>query len=171
LAVISRRKRISNITIPSCYARKPRSNKCRKPSAPKSGKFCANRASIPSLTETVTAALTRDPDRWVYFMMRFELGLEKPEAGRALKSAFTIGGAYVAGGLIPLAPYFLLDTVSRALPVSIALTLAALLIFGGVKGQLTGVAPFRSALQTAIVGYLPPLPPLPSRGSLAVDLG
>jgi hypothetical protein len=95
--------------------------------------------------------LTRDPDRWVDFMMRFELGLEEPEAGRALKSAFTIAGAYVVGGLIPLAPYFLLDTVSRALPVSILLTLAALLIFGGVKGQLTGVAPLRSALQTAIV--------------------
>ncbi|MGH6795443.1 MAG: VIT1/CCC1 transporter family protein, partial [Methylocella sp.] len=83
-----------------------------------------------------------------------ELGLEEPEAGRALKSASTIGGAYVAGGLIPLAPYFLAETVSGALPVSIALTLAALLIFGGVKGQLTGVSPFRSALQTAIVGSL-----------------
>ena len=46
----------------------------------------------PSLTETVTAALTREPDRWVNFMMRFELGLEKPEAGRELKSALTIGG-------------------------------------------------------------------------------
>ncbi len=56
--------------------------------------------------------------------------------------------------LIPLAPYFLLDTVSRALPVWIALTLAALLIFGGVKGQLTDVAPLPSASQTAIVGSL-----------------
>ncbi|HEY8031475.1 MAG TPA: VIT1/CCC1 transporter family protein [Methylocella sp.] len=108
----------------------------------------------PALTNTVTAALTRDPDRWVNFMMRFELGLEKPEADRALKSAFTIAAAYVAGGLIPLAPYFLLDKVSRALPVSIGLTLASLLIFGGVKGQLTGVAPLRSATQTAIVGSL-----------------
>jgi VIT1/CCC1 family predicted Fe2+/Mn2+ transporter len=108
----------------------------------------------PGGTETVTAGLTRDPDRWVDFMMRFELGLEEPDAGRALKSAFTIGGAYVGGGLIPLAPYFLRDAVSRALPVSIALTLEALLIFGGVKGQLTGVAPLRTALQTAIVGSL-----------------
>jgi vacuolar iron transporter family protein len=108
----------------------------------------------PALTETVTAALTHDPDRWVNFMMRFELGLDEPEAGREIKSALTIGGAYVVGGLIPLSPYFLLDAVSRALPASIALTLAALLIFGGVKGQLTGVAPLRSASQTAIVGTL-----------------
>ncbi|MCI0736425.1 MAG: VIT1/CCC1 transporter family protein, partial [Beijerinckiaceae bacterium] len=101
-----------------------------------------------------TAALTSNPERWVNFMMRFELGLEEPEAGRALKSAATIGGAYVAGGLIPLAPYFLLDAVSRALPVSIALTLAALLVFGAVKGRLNGVAPVRGALQTAFVGTL-----------------
>ena len=44
--------------------------------------------------------------------------------------------------------------VSHTLSVSIALTLAALLIFGGVKGQLTDVAPLCSASQTAIVGSL-----------------
>jgi vacuolar iron transporter family protein len=106
------------------------------------------------VAETVTAALTSDPERWLNFMMRFELGLEEPEAGREFKSAITIGSAYVVGGLIPLAPYFLLDTVIRALPASIAVTLAALLIFGGVKGQMTGIAPLRSAVQTAIVGTL-----------------
>lgn len=62
----------------------------------------------PALAETVTAALTRDLERWINFMMRFELGLEEPEAGRELKSALTIGGAYVVGGLIPLSPYFFL---------------------------------------------------------------
>ena len=87
-------------------------------------------------------------------MMRFELGLEEPVPGRELKSALTIGSAYVVGGLIPLTPYFLLQTVSDALPVSIGLTLAALLIFGGVKGQMIGVAPLRSALQTALIGSL-----------------
>jgi VIT1/CCC1 family predicted Fe2+/Mn2+ transporter len=67
------------------------------------------------VAETVTAGLTSDPERWLNFMMRFELGLEEPEAGREFKSAITIGSAYVVGGLIPLAPYFLLDTVIRAL--------------------------------------------------------
>ncbi len=105
-------------------------------------------------TETVTAALTRDPSRWTKFMMRFELGLEEPDPGRAIASALTIGGAYVVGGLIPLLPYFWAKAVSQALPISIALTLTALFIFGGVKGQMTGVAPLRSAFQTAIVGSL-----------------
>jgi vacuolar iron transporter family protein len=108
----------------------------------------------PELARTVASALTRDQDRWIKFMMRFELGLEEPEAGREVKSAATIGSAYVAGGLIPLAPYFLLDTVSTALLVSVGLTLAALLIFGAVKGQMTGGGPLRSAVQTAFVGSL-----------------
>ena len=106
------------------------------------------------LAEKVTAELTRDPERWLRFMMRFELGLEEPLPGRELRSAATIGAAYIIGGLIPLFPYFFSSTVARALPISIAVTLAALLIFGGVKGQVTGVAVLRSALQTAFVGSL-----------------
>ena len=108
----------------------------------------------PPLAETVAAAITSDPKRWINFMMRFELALVEPEAGREFKSALTISGAYIAGGLLPLAPYFLLGEVSRALPASVALTLAALLIFGAVKGHFTGIAPVRSALQTALVGTL-----------------
>ena len=108
----------------------------------------------PPLAETVAHAITSDPERWVKFMMRFELGLEEPEAGREFKSALTISCAYIVGGLLPLAPYIILDSVSRALPVSVALTLAALLIFGAVKGHFTGMAPVRSALQTTIVGTL-----------------
>lgn len=104
--------------------------------------------------ENVTAALSANPQRWVKFMMRFELGLEEPAASRALRSALTIGGSYAVGGLIPLFPYFLLSTVARALPISIALTLIALFIFGGVKGRLTGVAPVLGAFQTAAVGGL-----------------
>lgn len=100
----------------------------------------------------IVQALKRQPKAWVDFMMRFELGLEKPQPGRALSSALTIAGAYVAGGLIPLSPYFFSHTTANALLYSIALTLAALLIFGFVKGRFTGTRPLRSALQTALIG-------------------
>src|SRR6059058_2998057 len=53
----------------------------------------------------IVEALAKHPKRWVDFMMRFELGLEKPDPKRALVSALTIALSYVAGGLIPLAPY------------------------------------------------------------------
>ena len=42
----------------------------------------------------IVAALRKRPEAWVDFMMRFELGLEKPDPRRALTSALTIGGAY-----------------------------------------------------------------------------
>src|SRR5262244_75794 len=66
----------------------------------------------PEETWPIVQALKRQPGNWVDFMMRFELGLEKPEPGRALKSALTIAGAYVAGGFVPLAPYIFLHTAS-----------------------------------------------------------
>lgn len=103
-------------------------------------------------TWPIVQALKAQPRNWVDFMMRFELGLEKPDPKRALTSALTIAGAYTAGGLIPLAPYMFSDTTSDALIKSIVLTLIALLIFGFVKGRFTGTRPLKSALQTAFIG-------------------
>src|ERR1051325_3478354 len=103
-------------------------------------------------TWPIVQALKRQPRNWVDFMMRFELGLEKPEPGRALRSALTIAGAYIAGGLIPLAPYFFSHTTTQALFYSVGFRLRALLLFGFVKGSCTGTRPVRSALQTALIG-------------------
>jgi vacuolar iron transporter family protein len=110
------------------------------------------------LTDTESApvveALSTRPQAWVDFMMRFELGLEKPDPKRALTSALTIAGAYVAGGIIPLAPYLFLSQARSALLLSVALTLVALLVFGYIKGQFTGAKPVRSAIQTVLIGGL-----------------
>ncbi len=103
---------------------------------------------------SVVEALRRRPQDWVDFMMRFELGLEKPEPGRALRSALTIALAYVVGGLIPLSAYLLFADAHHALRVSIAVTLVALLVFGAVKGRFTGASMIRSGLQTALIGGL-----------------
>jgi VIT1/CCC1 family predicted Fe2+/Mn2+ transporter len=101
---------------------------------------------------SVVAALREDREAWVRFMMRFELGLERPEPGRAMQSATTIACAYIAGGLIPIAPYFLASGVAEALPYSVAVTLIALAVFGYIKGGYSGVPPLRSALQTLLIG-------------------
>jgi len=100
----------------------------------------------------VVAALRKDRDAWVRFMMRFELGLEHPEPGRAKRSAATIGGAYVAGGMIPIAPYFMTASMNDALIASSAVTLCALALFGYIKGGFIGIPPLRSAGQTLLIG-------------------
>ena len=108
-------------------------------------------------SEPIVEALSRHPKKWVDFMMRFELGLEKPDPKRALVSALTIAVSYMVGGLIPLAPYIVIayakqTSVVTALLISVALTLVALLVFGFIKGRYTGTRPVRSALQTALIG-------------------
>lgn len=97
-------------------------------------------------------AVTSDHDRWIDFMMRFELGLEKPIPGRDLRSALTIGGAYVVGGLVPLVPYMLIPRTHGAFQVSAIVTFIALVLFGLFKGRFTGIPPVRAALQTLLVG-------------------
>ncbi len=111
----------------------------------------------PAECEPLVKGLRRNPKHWVDFMMRFELGLEPPEPGRALRSAMTIGGAYIVGGLIPLLPYALARNNATALLFSTAVTLLALLLFGYLKGRFGGVKGAkarRSALQTAFIGAL-----------------
>ncbi|WP_263410310.1 VIT1/CCC1 transporter family protein [Terriglobus tenax] len=105
-------------------------------------------------SEPVLAALKRNPKAWVDFMMRFELGLEKPDPKRAIVSAATIAGSYIAGGMVPLLPYILLPDAAEALRVSVGITLLALAVFGGVKGRLLGTPWLRSAAQTVLVGGL-----------------
>jgi vacuolar iron transporter family protein len=102
----------------------------------------------------VIEALQKNPEAWIDFMMRFELGLEKPEPKRALTSALTIAGAYVGGGIIPLAPYIVSARAYTALFISVILTLVALTVFGYIKVRFTGTVPARSAFQTALVGGL-----------------
>lgn len=102
----------------------------------------------------VVQAIRGNRERWVDFMMQFELGLEKPDPARARQGALTIALAYIAGGLIPLSPYLLFGNIDTALPISVLVTLIALFVFGYVKGRLVGMTPLRSGLQTLLVGGL-----------------
>ena len=97
-------------------------------------------------------AIASDRRKWVDFMMRFELDLSEPDPNRAAKSAATIGGAYVVGGLIPLAPYMIFATTLPALIVSCGVTALALFGFGWLKARATGLPPLRVATQTLAIG-------------------
>lgn len=102
----------------------------------------------------IVATLRQRPKQWIDFMMRFELGLEEPDPKRAPRSASTIAGAYIAGGLIPLAPYMLMSNLYSALIASVAATLVALAIFGAIKGHYTGMPRGSSAFRTVVIGGL-----------------
>ncbi|QMV19282.1 iron transporter [Granulicella sp. 5B5] len=100
----------------------------------------------------VLRSLQANPEAYVDFMMRFELGLEEPAPGRALRSAATIAFSYIAGGAVPLASYLIFSDINLALKVSVVVTLIALASFGGIKGKLLGAGVIRSAIQTVLIG-------------------
>ncbi|TCZ73298.1 VIT1/CCC1 transporter family protein [Flaviaesturariibacter aridisoli] len=116
--------------------------------------FFAGLGLSEDLQERATAEIASDTDRWVDFMMRFELGLERPDPKRAHRSALNIGVSYIVGGLVPLSPYFFVQEPVDGLKISVCLTLVCLFAFGWIKSKLTGVPPFSGALRVLLIGAL-----------------
>jgi len=107
------------------------------------------------ITEKATQEIIKDKKRWADFMMKHELGLDKPDPKRASRSAFNIGVAYIAGGLVPLSPYFFIADSLNALKFSVVITLVCLFIFGYFKSKITGINPFNFFFLFFCYGQLP----------------
>jgi vacuolar iron transporter family protein len=98
--------------------------------------------------------LSKDKTKWVNFMMKFELGLEMPNANRARNSALTIGIAYFIGGLLPLSAYFFTPNPQEGLIVSAIITTICLFVFGYFKSKVTGQPPLKGALKVTMIGLI-----------------
>ena len=108
----------------------------------------------PALQDQIAEEMAKDKDKWVDFMMRYELGLEKPQANRASQSALTIGVSYIVGGIIPLSPYFFIAESQRALLYSCAITIVCLFVFGYFKSKVTGQPVIAGAFKVLFIGAL-----------------
>lgn len=106
------------------------------------------------LQNEIATELSKDKDKWVDFMMKFELGMEKPDPKRASRSAFNIGVSYVIGGIVPLIGYVIADTPEKGLIISSVLTVVFLFGFGFIKTRLTGNNPLFGAMKTVLTGVL-----------------
>jgi VIT1/CCC1 family predicted Fe2+/Mn2+ transporter len=116
--------------------------------------FFASIGLSENLQNQATNEIAQDKDRWVEFMMKYELGLDKPDPQRARKSALNIGLSYIAGGLVPLSPYFFVDTPIMGLKLSVVVTLICLFIFGYFKAKMTGIKPWSGALRVMLIGAM-----------------
>jgi len=106
------------------------------------------------LQNEVADEMAKDKDKWVDFMMRYELGLEEPKANRATQSAVTIGLSYIAGGIIPLSPYFFIGNSTEALYYSCGITMICLFVFGYFKSRVTGQPAVKGALKVLLIGAI-----------------
>ena len=116
--------------------------------------FFAGIGLSEELQEKAVEEMCKDKDQWVDFMMKYELGLDKPDPKRARKSAFNIGFSYVVGGLIPLTPYFFVSSPLAGLEISAVITIVCLFIFGYFKSKVTGVHPLAGAIRVTLIGAL-----------------
>lgn len=114
--------------------------------------FFANIGLSPELQDQATEEIAKDKAKWVDFMMKYELGLDKPDPKRATKSALNIGLSYIAGGIIPLSPYFFISDSTEALKFSVIATLICLFVFGFFKSKTTGVNPIWGAIRVTLIG-------------------
>ena len=116
--------------------------------------FFAHLGLSKIVQEQAVEEMTKDKNKWVDFMMKYELGLDKPDEKRARKSAFNIAFSYVVGGMVPLSPYFFVKTNIEGLQISAVFTLICLFIFGYFKSRMTGISPIKGALKVVFVGAL-----------------
>ena len=114
--------------------------------------FFASIGLSKDIQDKATEEIAKDKKRWVDFMMKYELGLEKPDPKRATKSALNIGLSYIAGGLVPLSPYFFVTSPTEGLKISIVVTIICLFIFGWFKSKITGINPWSGAMRVALIG-------------------
>lgn len=108
----------------------------------------------PNSQELIANELSKDKNKWVDFMMKFELGLERPNPKRAKNSALTIGISYAIGGLIPLSGYLLSDTPKSGLLISAIITVLCLFTFGFFKSKVTGQPMLKGALKVTCIGVI-----------------
>ena len=114
--------------------------------------FFANIGLSEDLQNRATEEIAKDKKQWVDFMMKYELGLEKPDPKRATKSALNIGVSYIIGGLVPLSPYFFVHSPADGLKISVIVTLCCLFIFGFFKSKVTGVNAWWGAVRVTLIG-------------------
>jgi len=116
--------------------------------------FFAGIGLSKELQDKATEEIALDKDKWVKFMMKYELGLDAPDPKRAAKSAFNIGTSYIVGGLVPLSPYFFVTHPIEGLKYSVIVTLICLFVFGWFKSKITGVNPWWGAIRVMLIGAM-----------------
>jgi vacuolar iron transporter family protein len=95
--------------------------------------------------------LVRYPEAYRKTMVEKELGLQVGVSTVQIPEALTMGISYIVGSFFPLIAYFFLP-IPQALPISLFLTVVALIIVGIIKGRLANLNLFRSSLEVVVVG-------------------
>lgn len=109
--------------------------------------------------QKVVDKITADKDVWLKTMLTEELGLNLEIAGHPLKSAFTMFGAFLLGGILPIIPFFFTGGLI-ALMIAVGVSITSSFIVGAVKSRMAkknwvkgGIEMAGLGTGIALVGY------------------
>ena len=97
--------------------------------------------------------IASDKDLWLRTLVEKELGISPDVLQNPLKDGLTMAGAFIAGALVPIIPYFFLDG-GIAIGVSVTAALSGLFLLGTGKGRLVQRSPLLQGLEILIVGAM-----------------
>src|SRR5216117_3291867 len=85
-------------------------------------------------------------------ILMHELHVHQAKLSNPIKMGGVIGLSFLVGALIPLVPFLLLTTVTLALLGSALTSALFLFLVGAWKGRVVGRKPWRSGLETFLIG-------------------
>ena len=101
--------------------------------------------------QKVVDKITSNKDVWLKTMLTEELGLNLEIAGSPLKSAFTMFGAFLLGGILPIIPYFFIGGLT-ALLIAIGVSITSSFIIGAMKSRMARKSWVRGGIEMAGLG-------------------
>lgn len=108
----------------------------------------------PDEVEMIVRRVTSNPELWLHFMSREELGLTEEAFDSPVRVAVATGLSYLVGALLVLMPYLFHTTARQAFGVAAGLAVVTLLVTGAAKTRLTKERPVRAGLELAGLGIL-----------------
>jgi VIT1/CCC1 family predicted Fe2+/Mn2+ transporter len=100
-----------------------------------------------NVLDAAVEVITQDRRRWVDTMLMEELGL-RLDPPRPLRAAATTFVAFLAAGLVPLAPFL----AGHAFLASAIATAATFFAIGAVKGRMLRTGWLRGGVETLVIG-------------------
>ncbi len=104
--------------------------------------------------EILTKKVTSDKKLWLKVMMRDELGLSEESNEKPVLAGVIMGLFFLLGGVPPLLPYIFVTPLSRALLMSIIISLLVMSLIGIIRWFLNKGSLSSKVSETVMVGVI-----------------
>jgi len=114
--------------------------------------FYIAKGLTPEEAEKIVGKIASNKEKFLEDILMHELHVHQAKLSNPIKMGGVIGLSFLVGALIPLVPFLILPAVTIALLVSALTSALFLFLVGAWKGRVVGRKPWRSGLETFLIG-------------------